>query len=571
VARQRNEIHYGKVSTERDAVYRLGEGDIDAAVALARRQLKMYYSPRILFDLGTLQALQSERPEGGAAVFARSVAHYAEAQRVAVRAAAKYISHLKEATRHAARQRDTKACPRKTKLYRNTQALRNNSKLGFTRYPLASLARLARDGVATPEYAESYDLAAPHAEEPATSGGAVHLNSLSGASLSGPQGVISKLHKCRLHVWQTFEAPFVEWHANMWLTEDWKTNASFGIYDHSLERRFPPPGPSEYNTPRRRVQGRAISLVGFSPTNYYHWLMGALPRLVVLFPTLQASPDMKIIVPRLSPPPPPSSSASSTVNDDFISQTLRMVLPARYPLDKQRVDYNVRDQAPGLRLRVDTLVWADWTPVRTSAGRGLGPTHCLASPGSLIATQAHLQSVVRGGGGMSADGGGSDDSDSRDAAATAFVLYVGRNGTASRHLEGEWRLLERVREVLARASTAHGGRRWELVVFDGGTSGMRGARKQFDKASVVLAVHGAGLANLVFCKRHTKVIEIGFRSPAAEHYRHAALAMDMEYKWVPLESDVHAMAKKRVRLIEDGEATIVELIESAVIPEEGEL
>ena len=100
---------------------------------------------------------------------------------------------------------------------------------------------------------------------------------------------------------------------------------------------------------------------------------------------------------------------------------------------------------------------------------------------------------------------------------------------------------------------------------------MRGARKQFDKASVVLAVHGAGLANLVFCKRHTKVIEIGFRSPAAEHYRHAALAMDMEYKWVPLESDVHAMAKKRVRLIEDGEATIVELIESAVIPEEGEL
>ena len=47
--------------------------------------------------------------------------------------------------------------------------------------------------------------------------------------------------------------------------------------------------------------------------------------------------------------------------------------------------------------------------------------------------------------------------------------------------------------------------------------------------------------------------------------------MNMEYKWVPLESDVHAMAKKRVRLAGDGERVVVEMIESAVIPEDGEL
>ena len=291
VAAQRNEINYGKVSKERDSVYKLGEGDIDAAVTLVHRQLKMYYSPRILFDLGTLQALQSERVGDGTATFARSVENYAEAQRVTVRAAAKYMSHLREASRHSARQRDTKACPRKTKIHSNKQGshVKNNSKLGFFRYPLSSLATVTRDGVAMPEYAESYDLEPFIDEDPS----AMHLNTLKGASLSGPQGVISKLHKCRLHVWETFEAPFTEWHGNFWLAEDWKTNVSFSIYDHSLERRFPPPGPSEYNKPRQHVKGQAVSLVGFSPTNYYHWLMGALPRLVVLFPTLKASPDMR--------------------------------------------------------------------------------------------------------------------------------------------------------------------------------------------------------------------------------------------------------------------------------------
>ena len=53
--------------------------------------------------------------------------------------------------------------------------------------------------------------------------------------------------------------------------------------------------------------------------------------------------------------------------------------------------------------------------------------------------------------------------------------------------------------------------------------------------------------------------------------------MDMEYKWIPLESDVHAMAKKKVRLAKQGDKggvqSIVELIESAVMPapEESEL
>ena len=572
VASQRNEINYSKISKQRDAVYSLGVGDIDAAVDLAHQQLKMYYSPRILFDLGTLETLQSERPDNSVATFERGVENFAEAQRVSVRAAAKYMSHLREAKRHAARQRDTIACPRKFSIYGgnsasdNTQGPnsvkssglrhvgrkmpKNSSKLGFFRYPLASMARMTRMGVARPEYGADFDLDASSDES------AVHISTLKDAWLSGPQGVISKLHKCRLHVWETFESPFVEWHGNMWLAEDWKTNTSLGIYDHSLKRRFPPPGPSQYRTARRHIKGRAASLVGFSPTNYYHWLMGALPRLVVLFPTLKESSDTKLIVPRLSKNHP----------DDFISQTLRMVLPAAYPLEKQRIDYDVENQAPGIRLKVDTLIWADWTPVRRSNLRGHSFTHCLASPSSLIATQSHLQSIFYDGGAQ----GESDDSTLETSASTSFVLYVGRNSSSSRHLEGEWQLLESIRDVLDRSSSAHGNHKWELEVFDDGISGMRRAREQFLKASIIVGIHGAGLANLVFSRQHTKVIEIGFQSPAAEHYRHAALAMNMEYRWIPLESDVHAMAKKEVTLA-GGPGQIIELIESAVFESDGEL
>ena len=226
-----------KIGTEgiqRDSVYKR-KGDI-GAVTLVHRQLKMCLSAHFIRSRHA-PALQSERVGDGTATFARSVENYAEAQRVTVRAAAKYMSHLREASRHSARQRDTKACPRKTKIHSNKQGshVKNNSKLGFFRYPLSSLATVTRDGVAMPEYAESYDLEPFIDEDPS----AMHLNTLKGASLSGPQGVISKLHKCRLHVWETFEAPFTEWHGNFWLAEDWKTNVSFSIYDHSLSAASP--------------------------------------------------------------------------------------------------------------------------------------------------------------------------------------------------------------------------------------------------------------------------------------------------------------------------------------------
>ena len=57
-----------------------------------------------------------------------------------------------------------------------------------------------------------------------------------------------------------------------------------------------------------------------------------------------------------------------------------------------------------------------------------------------------------------------------------------------------------------------------------------------------------GQANVLFCRPGTAVIELGFRSPAAGHYRHAALALGLHYEWVGLEADEHAMGQAFVRV-----------------------
>ena len=44
------------------------------------------------------------------------------------------------------------------------------------------------------------------------------------------------------------------------------------------------------------------------------------------------------------------------------------------------------------------------------------------------------------------------------------------------------------------------------------------------------------------------MIEIGFQSIAAGHYKHAAMALALDYVWVGLEVDVHAMASATVHL-----------------------
>lgn len=50
-------------------------------------------------------------------------------------------------------------------------------------------------------------------------------------------------------------------------------------------------------------------------------------------------------------------------------------------------------------------------------------------------------------------------------------------------------------------------------VFDGSASGFSGAASQFPRAMMVVGVHGAGLANTLFCRPGTVLLELGLPEP----------------------------------------------------------
>ena len=166
--------------------------------------------------------------------------------------------------------------------------------------------------------------------------------------------------------------------------------------------------------PRARA---AASLLGFSSGAFYHFAMEALPRLALLLPTLAAYPTLKLVVPKHKA-------------GGFVGELLRLVLPAEWLVgDNQRIlPYDAAGgSAPGLRLRVDTLLWADWPRVTRvargggggggggvggggggSGGSGGGATHCVAPRSALraaAALAAHGGGVIGGEDGSGGGGG----------------------------------------------------------------------------------------------------------------------------------------------------------------------
>ena len=71
----------------------------------------------------------------------------------------------------------------------------------------------------------------------------------------------------------------------------------FSVYDHSLAHRYPPPHPGQLPP----AIDRAASIVGFTSTNFFHFVMAAMPRLVALLPLLRKAAStakpVRLIVP----------------------------------------------------------------------------------------------------------------------------------------------------------------------------------------------------------------------------------------------------------------------------------
>merc|ERR1711924_102724 len=76
----------------------------------------------------------------------------------------------------------------------------------------------------------------------------------------------------------------------------------------------------------------------------------------------------------------------------------------------------------------------------------------------------------------------------------------------------------------------------------------------FRRARVVLAAHGGALTNILFCPENAAILEMGFSTPFAGHYRYLAKSLGLQLKLLPLEADHRGLAAEKVRLADMGAA-----------------
>lgn len=236
---------------------------------------------------------------------------------------------------------------------------------------------------------------------------------------------------------------------------------------------------------------RAATVIQFAVRSYYHWVMEALGRLLLLGPRLAADPTLQIILPK------------DGKGDGFIAQFLAL-LPV--PLAPTRILwYNTRDGPNSERVRVGELLYPDWDPVRHTDSDE--PVHCLAP-----------RSVLR----MIRESFSAPNPPSTGNKSRPLLVFVTRRGQTMRRLVNEEALLEALRQDA-------GPDFYEIALFDGDSSSVRETIALFSRATVVVGVHGGALANIVFCGEGATVVELGLRSPATRHYAHAAMALGLQY------------------------------------------
>ena len=347
-------------------------------------------------------------------------------------------------------------------------------------------------------------------------GAAPRVDVVANALIAGPDAVVLSLAlqeddgMCASLAVHGAAAPWVELHGNAWLDQTWRKGG--GPYDHSAARRFPPPKPGPpQGLPRIK---RAALAVSFASANYYHFVADVLPRVVFLRPDLEADPGLKLIIPKVSPD---------------LKALLALVLPPGF-LDKRAkraVEMDVSNTVPpGPRAKVDALKVVALPRVAAADNR---PTHALTPAPLLRAARDAVLAAV------AASSSAADDEKKR-----TVVVYCRRGATKLRAVDDEAAVEARLKD-LASATV-------EVAVFDGGDATPLDAVALFRRADVVVGVHGAALANALFCAPKTTLVEFGFAASAARHYEHLAFALGLRYVRVPLAADERSFSTKAVAL-----------------------
>lgn len=302
--------------------------------------------------------------------------------------------------------------------------------------------------------------------------------------------------------------PWAPLHANFWLEQAWRRSG--GPYDHSNAKTFPPPKPGlPAGLPKIK---RAALAVGFASSNYYHFLTEVLPRVVALRPALEKDGRLRLLLPK-------GTAARRAL--------LAAVLPADFfdPKAKRSVDMDASSAVgPGPRARVDALVVVATPRVHARDNR---PTHALMPSNLLRAARGAVHAALP----------------AAEASRRKLLIYCARGEARTRRVADEARVIAAF-EALASPTV-------EIRIFDGGEATPLEAAALFGRAKVVVGVHGAALANALFCDETAVLVELGFRAAAARHYEYLAFALGIGYERIPLDADARSVAAKRVSVGDD--------------------
>ncbi|GMH66475.1 hypothetical protein TL16_g04439 [Triparma laevis f. inornata] len=234
------------------------------------------------------------------------------------------------------------------------------------------------------------------------------------------------------------------------------------------------------------------SVLQFSGKEYYHWITEGLSRIVTLQEILKGDPRrFTLVVPK---------------GDPFIEESLGLLGKAYGGAIPPFTSIVVFDEDKD-RLRFEELYYADWEV--PEGNRNRAGAHLLP-PGIGV---RKIREVLAGG-----------ETEAGGEGRQQNLVLVLRSG--SRRFINE-------DAVVARMSKVAKEQKLQLVKFRG-DEGLKATIDIFKEANTVVGVHGGALANIVFCKEGTTVVELAMPEPEFGEYAHLSDVLGLTYVEVGL-------------------------------------
>lgn len=512
---------YGKVSTERDRIYAHGQGNVTQALELMQRQLDIYPAfPTLHHDKATALVMLSALREKSVG---EALLEFSEAQESTFRA---WRAGLRATGA-------SKCCAECGGVVLDWPGHFSAGHGG---------ALTAVDWVSHPADGQPYgghflDGRAFIARFEGKAGS-------SSVAVAGGDGIIVDELGCWLFL--SSSSRWAQGPRNLQMLELWSGPPSpqdadppLAFHDHG-RGQFPNGG----RTMKVRTERKVASVVQFAAASFFHFVSEVLGRLLILRRGgILDDTEVMVVLPKVAGMGSKAAAKGATERKGFAGEALDML--AGDIIAANRAIWLRTDGPPDVRLRMQTLFFADWLP---PAEPGSDGSHCAAPRSVLQLTRSALLEAV--------DGTGLGQSkDSRN-----LLIFISRAGQSMRGTLKNEAGLEAGLRSLAKSTRPS----LEFVRFASEPRSLHEQVSLFRRARVVIGVHGGALTNLMFATAGTKVFEVGFESPFAGHYRHVAAAMDLVLTLLPLSADARGMGADRVELAGDGVTGALAVVQSVL-------